>query len=29
MTWGGGGKKLNELLILICDIFVTDIEQSI
>lgn len=29
MTWGGKKKKLNEVLILICVIFVTDIEQSI
>lgn len=26
---GGKKKKLNEVLILICDIFMTDIEQSI
>lgn len=29
MTWGKKKKKLNEVLILICDIFMTDIEQSI
>lgn len=29
MTWREKKKKLNEVLILICDIFMTDIEQSI